>query len=343
MSLPRKQGSVEGSSGRPVWTGQISFGLVSIPVGLYGAVAPSEKISFHLLHRKEMAPIQYKKFCSLEGVEVDADEIVRARKTSKNRWVILEKEELERAAKEAVAEESPGTIEVLQFVPPETVDPLSLDEPYFVVPRRGGEKAYGVLRDALLDRRRAGIVRFAFRTRPHLGALLPGVTVLSLTTLRPFELMRDPSDLEVPRLPKRPAEIKLAELLIDILSGFDRWHAIRKTAVIEKVSSAEYYGEGYQDIYTRVPDIANAREILGWEPRYSLRDALTYTVQHYLGADSGGRCRFCRQSLNALTRFRPAEAMTATIPAKNRPNENCVERMSARKKSVRTMMSDPLR
>ncbi|TMA32182.1 MAG: bifunctional UDP-4-keto-pentose/UDP-xylose synthase, partial [Deltaproteobacteria bacterium] len=48
----------------------------------------------------------------------------------------------------------------------------------------------------------------------------------------------------------------------------------------------EYYGEGYQDIYTRVPDIANAREILGWEPRYSLRDALTYTVQHYLGAAS---------------------------------------------------------
>ena len=79
---------------------------------------------------------------------------------------------------------------------------------------------------------------------------------------------------------------ELAELLIDILSGFDRWHAIRKTAVIEKVSSAEYYGEGYQDIYTRVPDIANAREILGWEPRYSLRDALTYTVQHYLGAAS---------------------------------------------------------
>jgi DNA end-binding protein Ku len=222
VSLPRKDGSVEGTSGRLVWTGQISFGLVSIPVGLYGAVAPSERISFHFLHRKDRSPIQYKKFCSLEGVEVDADEIVRARKTGKNRWVILEKEEFEKAANEAVAEESPGTIEVLRFVPPETVDPLSLDEPYFVVPRRGGEKAYGVLRDALLDRRRAGIVRFAFRTRPHLGALLPGTAALSLTTLRPFEEMRNPSDLEVPRLPKRPAEIKLAELLIDRLSG-DGW------------------------------------------------------------------------------------------------------------------------
>jgi nucleoside-diphosphate-sugar epimerase len=79
---------------------------------------------------------------------------------------------------------------------------------------------------------------------------------------------------------------ELAELLIDILSGFDRWKSIRKTAVIEKVSSSDYYGEGYQDIYTRVPDIANARTHLGWEPRYSLREALTYTVQHYVGGGS---------------------------------------------------------
>jgi len=79
---------------------------------------------------------------------------------------------------------------------------------------------------------------------------------------------------------------ELAELLIDILSGFDRWKSIRKTAQIEKVSSHDYYGDGYQDIYTRVPDISNAREILGWEPRYSLRDALTHTVQHYVDAAS---------------------------------------------------------
>jgi nucleoside-diphosphate-sugar epimerase len=79
---------------------------------------------------------------------------------------------------------------------------------------------------------------------------------------------------------------ELAELMIDILASFDRWAGIRKTAVIEKVSSQEYYGAGYQDIYTRVPDIANARQFLGWEPQYSLRDALTYTVQHYVGAGS---------------------------------------------------------
>jgi nucleoside-diphosphate-sugar epimerase len=79
---------------------------------------------------------------------------------------------------------------------------------------------------------------------------------------------------------------ELAEHLIEILASFDPWDSIRRTAVIEKVSSQEYYGAGYQDIYTRVPDISNARKYLGWEPRHSLRDALTYTVQHYVGAAS---------------------------------------------------------
>jgi len=79
---------------------------------------------------------------------------------------------------------------------------------------------------------------------------------------------------------------ELAQLLIDILAGFDRWKTIRRTAVVEKVSAQDYYGDGYQDIYTRVPDITNARELLDWEPRYSLREALTYTVQHYVGTAS---------------------------------------------------------
>jgi len=208
---------------RALWSGQISFGLVSIPVGLFSAVESSERISFHFVHRKDMAPIHYKKFCSKEDVEVPNDEIVRARQIGKNRWAVVEKEELEEAASEAV-EEGGGkdAIEVLQFVPPESIDPLSFDEPYYVAPRKGGEKAYGVLLDALADRKRAGIVRFALRSHPRLGALVPTPKLLALTTLRPFEERRDPSSISVPRTPHRPAEVKLAELLVDRLSS-DGW------------------------------------------------------------------------------------------------------------------------
>ena len=205
---------------RSIWSGQISFGLVSIPVGLFSAVESSERISFHFVHRKDMAPIHYKKFCSKEDIEVPNDEIVRARQVGKNRWAVVEKEELEKAASEALEEDGgKDSIEVLQFVPPESIDPLSFDEPYYVAPRKGGEKAYGVLLDALADRKRAGIVRFALRAHPRLGALVPTPKLLALATLRPFEERRDPAAISVPRTPHRPAEVKLAELLIDRLSS----------------------------------------------------------------------------------------------------------------------------
>jgi DNA end-binding protein Ku len=207
------------SSPRPLWTGQISFGLVSIPVGLYSAVESSERISFHFLHRKDMAPIKYKKFCSVEDVEVDNDEIVRGRKVAKNRWAVVEKPELEKAARDAAPEAGRDAIEVLQFVPLDAIDPLSIDEPYYLAPRKGGEKAYGVLRDALADRRRAGIVRLALRERPHLAALFPSSKTLALVTLRPFEERREPGSLSVPPATRRPAEVKLAEVLIDRLSA----------------------------------------------------------------------------------------------------------------------------
>jgi DNA end-binding protein Ku len=210
------------STPRPIWTGQISFGLVSIPVGLYPAVDSTEKIRFHYLHKKDRAPIQYKKFCSRENVEVPNDEIVRGRRAGKGRWTVLEAGELEKVAEEAVAETGKDLIEVLAFVPPTSIDPMSFDQPYYVAPRRGGEKAYSVLRAALADSGRAGIVRFALRTRPHLGALLPAPKSLELSSLRPFEELRDPTSLPVRSTPMRPAEIKLAETLIRQMSA-DGW------------------------------------------------------------------------------------------------------------------------
>jgi DNA end-binding protein Ku len=210
---------------RPAWTGQISFGLVTIPVALSSAVEASERISFHLLHRKDLAPIHYKKFCSLEDVEVANDEIVRGRRNGKAKWTVVEKEDLEEAAEEASPADSRSTIEVLEFVSPDTIDLLSLDEPYYVVPRKGGEKAYVLLRRALAERSRTGIVRVTLRTRPHLAALSPRGQALTLVTLRPFEEMRDASRW-LPSPTARPAEIALAEQLVDRLSG-DGWDPAR--------------------------------------------------------------------------------------------------------------------
>ncbi len=148
---------------RAIWSGHITFGLISIPVGLYAAIEASERVSFRLLHRKDMAPIQYKKFCSKEDIEVPNDEIVKGYEVSKKKFAVVEKEELDEV-QESVGE-GDRTIDVLQFVEFSSLNPLSFEKPYYLAPQKGGEKAYSVLRDALIDANRVGITRFYMRTQ----------------------------------------------------------------------------------------------------------------------------------------------------------------------------------
>ena len=202
---------------RPIWSGHITFGLISIPVSIYSAVEASEHVSFRLLHRKDHAPIKYKKFCSVEDVEVPNDEIVRGYEVSKGKYAVVEDKEIEEA-RESVGE-GDGAIAVLQFVEIGALNPLSFDTPYYAAPKKGGEKAYGVLREALLDAERVGIIRFALRTKPTLGALIPGPQAISLETLRPFEELRDPKDLHISAPAKKSAEVKMAKMLIDQMSS----------------------------------------------------------------------------------------------------------------------------
>src|SRR5262249_39887040 len=173
--------------------------------------------SFRLLHRKDQAPIVYKKFCSKEDKEVPNDEIVRGFEVEDEEYAVVEKEDIEKAEQEAA--EGAGDMDVLQFVELGAVNPLSFDHPYYLSPRKGGEKAYGVLRDALLETRRVGIVRFLLRKRPTLGAILPGSSALALETLRSYEELRDPAKLGVPAHAKKSAEVKMARMLVDQMSA----------------------------------------------------------------------------------------------------------------------------
>ena len=201
---------------RSLWSGHITFGLISIPVGVYSAVEASEQVSFRLLHRKDHSPIKYKKFCTKEDVEVPNDEIVKGYEVSKGKFALVEKEELESVEEELGSGER--SIDVLQFVEFGALNPLSFEKPYYLAPMKGGEKAYGVLRDALLDSNRVGITRFHLRAKPLLAALIPGKEALSLEVLRSAEELRDPGALPIPPHTKSSGEVKMAKLLIDQLS-----------------------------------------------------------------------------------------------------------------------------
>jgi len=213
---------------RAIWSGHITFGLISIPVGLYAAIEASERVSFRLLHRKDMAPIQYKKFCSEEDIEVPNDEIVKGYEVSKKKYAVVENEELDEV-QESVGE-GDRTIDVLQFVELTSLNPLSFEKPYYLAPQKGGEKAYAVLRDALTE------------ARPLLAALIPGKRALALEVLRSFEELRDPADLAIPGSEKKSAEVKMARLLIDQMSQ-EEWdptqHPNEYRRALEKLLSSK--------------------------------------------------------------------------------------------------------
>jgi DNA end-binding protein Ku len=213
------QRSSRGASARgtAVWKGRIAFGLVGIPVELVPAVDTKEHIGFHLLHRKDRAPIQYHKYCSKEGVAVPDDEVVRGYETSKGKWAVVEKEEIEGARRDSGEDVEAHVLEILQFVTAESLDPVSFAHPYHVVPGEGGRKSFAVLRAALADAGRVGLGRLRLRATAHLGALLPTPRGLSIVLLRPFEEIAAAPAVSLPA--PQAGETKMARLLIDQMAG----------------------------------------------------------------------------------------------------------------------------
>lgn len=231
-SATRRSGGASGS--RPIWNGQLAFGLVSMPVRILSALDASEHVEFRLLHRKDHAPITYKKFCSREDVEVPADEIVRGYEVKKGQFAILEGEELQQV--QAALGEGEHTIDVLQFVEAASLDPLLFERPYYLVPNDGGEKAYALLRDALRESGRIAVARLYLR-RPVLAAILPHGGVLALEVMRPFDELRPADRLDVPSARVSDAEKRMARKLIDEMAAEwePRAHPNRYRATLEKL------------------------------------------------------------------------------------------------------------
>ncbi|MFE7403806.1 Ku protein [Streptomyces sp. NPDC057557] len=204
---------------RPIWTGIVSFGLVSLPIVLYTAT-DSHTIRFHQFQRGTADRIRNRRVNERTGDEVDLDEIVKGYDTG-SEYVIVEPEELDDIA--------PGrskALEVSEFVDLDTVDPIFFDKTYYLGPR--GEqygKVYALLQRALAESNKAGIATFVMRGREYLVALKAEDDLLTLHALHWADEIRDPHE-EVPDLPGKTeptaAEVKMAHQLIDALTtGWD--------------------------------------------------------------------------------------------------------------------------
>jgi DNA end-binding protein Ku len=227
---------------RPLWKGAVTFGLVSVPVNLYPATRKQAELSFRMLHEKDKAPIQYKKFCSEEDKEVPWNEIVKGYEFEKGQFVVMSDEDFEKAKTE-----STETLDIRAFVPLEQIGVAHFESPYWLEPTRQGRKAYVLLREALEDSGRVGIGTFVMRQREHLAALRPAGKALMVTTLRFPDEIRTPSDLDLPgdeKLAKK--EIELAKQLVDTLAGDwdpkeykDTYHDTLRAAIEQRVEGRE--------------------------------------------------------------------------------------------------------
>jgi DNA end-binding protein Ku len=196
---------------RPLWKGSISFGLVNIPVELHVG-ARDHTPHFRLLHRTDMSPISLERVCQKDGKTVEWDDLVKGYEVSKGHFIPLDDEDFK-----SVAVERSRSIDIQSFVPLTDIDTRYFDTPYFALPGKGAEHAYGLFAQALEKSGRAGIAKFVMRQREHLTVLLPVRGCLVVSTMR-FE-----EDLvELPRASRSKAsaqELKLADQLISHLAG----------------------------------------------------------------------------------------------------------------------------
>jgi DNA end-binding protein Ku len=200
---------------RPIWSGALTFGLVNIPVKLHSAVRAKEKISFRLLRKEDNSPIKYERVAK-DGETVPWKDIVKGYEYSKGKFVVLEDEDFK-----AAAVESSKTIEILDFVDAEAVDPRYFETPYYIVPAKGGEKAYALLREAIKETGKVGIGKITMRSNSmHLAGIKAIDDALVLEIMRFGEELVDASEFEFPKeTAVRPQEMQMATQLVENLSA----------------------------------------------------------------------------------------------------------------------------
>ncbi|WAL67181.1 Ku protein [Amycolatopsis cynarae] len=199
---------------RSMWKGSVSFGLVTIPIHLYAATE-NKNVSLRQVHESDGGRIQYKRFCSVENVEVPYSEIAKGYELDDGEMVVLTDADLD-----SLPLSSSNVIDVLEFVPLEAVDPLHYDRHYYLEPQKPAVKPYVLLRDALQKSGQVAIAKVALRQRETLALLRVHADVLVMTTMLWPDEVRRPDfgflDDEPPQV--RPQELSMAGSLIDSLS-----------------------------------------------------------------------------------------------------------------------------
>jgi DNA end-binding protein Ku len=188
----------------------ISFGLVAIPVKLYSATEASRTISFNLLHKTCGSRLRQQYFCVKEEVPVARDEMVKGYEFAKDQYVMFTPEELK-----ALEEAGTNAADVAEFVPIAAVDPVYFDKAYYLAPDKGGAKPYALFHKALRESKRCALGRWAARGKQYIVMIRPVDDGLVMQQLLYAGEVRSISEIDIPHMDVKDAELKLAKQLIE--------------------------------------------------------------------------------------------------------------------------------
>ncbi len=245
---------------RPIWKGAITFGLVTIPVGLYTA-RENRRPKFKQLRESDHSAIKYKRVAEKDGEEVPWDNIVKGYEVEKGSYVVFTDEDLD-----AIGKGVAGTVDVVQFVDAAEIDPIYYRQTYYLAPEKTGIKAYRILLGALQDKRMVGLAKVAIREREYLATLRAQDDVLVMETMYWPDEIREPAfELLEEEIEVRDEEVAMASMIIDNLtSPFDpsQWTDESREAVEEmarlKVEGQEIVRADEQPQPTGVVDLMEA-------------------------------------------------------------------------------------
>jgi DNA end-binding protein Ku len=196
-----------------IWKGSLTFGLVNIPVELRTAVR-ADHISFRLLHEKDLSPVKYERVCQKEDKAISWNEIVKGYEYQKGKFVVLTDADFKSAALE-----HSRTIDILDFVQESEIDPRYFETPYYLVPGKGGDKPYALLREAIRQTGSVGIGKIIIRQAQHLVGVKVVGDALVLEIMRFANELVDAGEYNFPRRDAvRPQELKMAEQLVGNLA-----------------------------------------------------------------------------------------------------------------------------
>jgi DNA end-binding protein Ku len=207
---------------RALWKGSISFGLVNIPIELHTAVR-NHRPRFRMLHAKDKSPVKFQRVCIRDGHPVAWEDLVKGYEYQKGRFVVVTKDDFEAAALEKTR-----TVDIIDFVKADEIDDRFFETPYYLVPAKGGQRAYALLREAIRESGRIGIAKFILRDAQHLAAVEAIEQAIVLTVMRFADELVDAGTFDLPGdSGMRKTELEMAKALVNSLAA--EWNPSKYT------------------------------------------------------------------------------------------------------------------